>query len=73
MNKQTKENFDVSTAEGQMRLIRKSVGQPEVFEPIQIKAGEDYGCDPLGNGMFKMVPSGKIVNKEEKEQILRGK
>ena len=32
---------------------------------------DDYGCDPMGNGMFKMFPSGDIVNKEEKEKRLK--
>jgi hypothetical protein len=30
----------------------------------------DYGADPMGDGMFKMVPSGDIVNREEKERRL---
>lgn len=25
----------------------------------------DYGCDPIANGMFRMVPSGDIVDLEE--------
>ena len=31
---------------------------------------KDYGCDPLGDGKFKMVPSGDIVDREEKERRL---
>lgn len=31
----------------------------------------DYGCDPLGDGMFQMVPSGDVVDAEEKERRLR--
>lgn len=27
---------------------------------------KDYGADPIGNGMFKMVPSGDVVDFEEK-------
>jgi len=34
------------------------------------KTRGDYGKDPLGNGMFKMVPSGRIVTLEEAKQIL---
>lgn len=26
----------------------------------------DYGCDPLGDGTYRMVPSGDIVNYEER-------
>jgi len=33
---------------------------------------KDYGCDPLPDGMFQMVPSGQVVSKEEKERILSG-
>ena len=31
---------------------------------------KDTGCDPMGNGMFRMFPSGDIVNREEKEKRL---
>ena len=27
---------------------------------------EDYGCDPLGDGTFRMVPSGDIVDYAER-------
>lgn len=30
----------------------------------------DYGCDPLGNGKFKMVPSGDIVDAAERDKRL---
>lgn len=34
----------------------------------------DYGFDPLGNGKWKLIPSGKIVNKAGLEafKLLRG-
>jgi len=32
---------------------------------------KDFGCDPLENGKYKMVPSGEIVN--EKEMLSRRK
>ena len=28
--------------------------------------GADYGCDPIGDGTFRMVPSGDIVSYEER-------
>lgn len=31
---------------------------------------KDYGADPIGNGMFKMIPSGDIVTMEEKNKRL---
>ncbi len=30
----------------------------------------DHGADPLGNGMFRMVPSGDIVNDSERQRRL---
>lgn len=32
--------------------------------------GEDYGSDPLGDGKFRMVPSGDIVDYEEMKRRL---
>jgi hypothetical protein len=31
---------------------------------------KDYGCDPLGDGTFRMVPSGDIVDFAEKNRRL---
>ena len=31
----------------------------------------DYGCDPLGDGMFRMVPSGDVVTADEKRERLK--
>tara|TARA_R110000751_G_scaffold69608_7_gene141304 strand:- start:422 stop:622 length:201 start_codon:yes stop_codon:yes gene_type:complete len=28
----------------------------------------DYGCDPLGDGLFRMVPSGDIVDLVEMQK-----
>lgn len=33
---------------------------------VTIEAGKDYGFDPLGDGTFRLVPSGDIVTKEER-------
>lgn len=30
----------------------------------------DYGCDPLPDGKFRMVPSGEVVDASEKERRL---
>ncbi len=30
----------------------------------------DYGCDPLGDGMFRMVPSGDVVDAKERAKRL---
>lgn len=44
-----------------LRLIRETV---DVHKP------GDYGADPLGDGAFRMVPSGDIVNLEERNRRL---
>lgn len=28
--------------------------------------GKDYGCDPIGDGTFRMVPSGDVVDFAER-------
>jgi hypothetical protein len=33
---------------------------------IRAVPGKDYGADPIGDGTFRMVPSGDIVSKEER-------
>ena len=42
--------------------------------PVREKLGRikvnDYGCNPLLDGTFEMVPSGDIVSREEKERRL---
>lgn len=71
-----KYDFDHTTADGQKRLMAVSMGldsETYISKSIDVNNEKDYGCDPLGNNMFKMVPSGKIVTGEEKEQILRRK
>lgn len=30
----------------------------------------DYGCDPMGDGTFRMVPSGEIVTYDEMRRRL---
>lgn len=40
-----------------------------VREPLIMRDG-DYGCDPVGDGTFKMVPSGDIVDATERDRRL---
>jgi len=35
-----------------------------------IVPGKDYGADPIGDGTFRMVPSGDIVSFEERNRRL---
>jgi hypothetical protein len=38
-----------------------------VHEPLAPRIpGKDYGADPIGDGTFRMVPSGDIVSYEER-------
>jgi len=38
-------------------------------KPIAAGAG-DYGADPIGDGTFRMVPSGDVVDFEERNRRL---
>jgi len=46
--------------------------QNRTYTPRCIKTpvGADYGSDPLGNGRFRMVPSGDIVDFAERNRRL---
>jgi len=37
---------------------------------INLNKPGDYGCDPVGDGTFKMVPSGEIVSTDEMRKRL---
>ena len=39
-----------------------------IRRPIDLNREGDYGCDPLGNGQYRMVPSGDIVDIEERNR-----
>lgn len=34
-------------------------------QTVQVHDVKDYGCDPVGDGTFRMIPSGDIVTFEE--------
>ena len=42
-----------------------------VRETIKPKADGDYGCDPLGDNKFRMVPSGDVVDITEMRRRLQ--
>ena len=60
--------FDRSTALGQKHLMYESGGMPtdHIGQKIRTDAAGDYGADPLGDGSFRMVPSGDIVDYAER-------
>lgn len=66
MPKKNKERY--MTVLGGYRLDMQNSGRL-VREFVQCTEG-DYGADPLGDGMFRMVPSGDIVNFEERNKRL---
>lgn len=41
-----------------------------IRKPLPTYPGIDYGADPLGNGMFRMVPSGDVVDLAERNRRL---
>jgi inorganic pyrophosphatase len=45
--------------------------QGSLVEHIDLNKKGDYGADPLGNGKFKMIPSGDIVDFEERNRRLK--
>lgn len=65
-----KPDYDVSTAEGQKRLMRESVGQDYISGFVRADRANDYGADPIGDGTFRMVPSGDIVDFTERMRRL---
>lgn len=63
-----------STATGQMQLMAESMGLPSdtYTRKIDLNIAGDYGSGPIGDGTFRMVPSGDIVSLEECNRRLRG-
>ena len=41
-----------------------------IRKPINANAPGDYGADPLGDGTFRMVPSGDVVTLDERNRRL---
>lgn len=62
-----------SDADGQKKLMAEAMGLPSdtYTRTVNVNADGDYGADPVGSGMFRMVPSGDIVNFEERNRRLR--
>lgn len=63
---------DYSTADGQRRLMAESVGLPSdtYTRKIDLTKSDDYGADPIGDGKFRMVPSGDVVDFAERQRRL---
>ena len=39
-------------------------------QTVDLTSGRDHGADPLGDGMFRMVPSGDVVDKRTRDERL---
>jgi hypothetical protein len=63
---------DYSTADGQKRLFAESMGLPSdtYLRKVDPSRPGDYGADPLGDGTFRMIPSGDIVDYAERSRRL---
>ncbi len=73
VDKKWKYGFDHTTADGQKRLMAVSRGldsEAYVSKTVDVAKEGDYGCDPIGDGTFKMVPSGDVVDLEEMRRRL---
>lgn len=59
---------DYSTPEGQKRLMAESMGLPPdtYTRTVDLSRKGDYGADPVGDGTFRMVPSGDVVDFTER-------
>ncbi len=61
-----------SNAAGQKRLMAESIGLPSdtYCRTVDLTRQGDTGADPLGNGNFRMIPSGDVVNLAERNRRL---
>ena len=68
-------DYDYTTGDGQKRMMAESMGlDSETYitrKSIDVTKDDDHGCDPIGDEMFRMVPSGDIVNLEEMRKRLK--
>ena len=65
-----KPTYDITTSDGQKRLMYESAGLPYVSGPVPIRSGRDYGTNPHSATHVELVPSGRIVTLEEARRIL---
>ena len=50
--------------------IQAMQGKTHVSRKVDTSRAGDYGADPIGDGTFRMVPSGDVVDKEERNRRL---
>lgn len=62
-------NAGHSTAEGQKRLMAEAMGLPAdtyTRKAVNLDRRGDYGADPAGDGLHRMIPSGDLVTYDER-------
>jgi hypothetical protein len=69
--KTSKHSYDITTGAGQKRMMYESVGYKVEQIIVDLYAPGDYGADPVGDGTFRMVPSGDIVDLAGRNRRLR--
>ena len=50
--------------------IQAMQGKAHVSRKVDTSRAGDYGADPIGDGTFRMVPSGDVVDMEERNRRL---
>lgn len=50
--------------------IQRAQQGGKLRRPVATSAGTDHGSDPVGDGKFRMVPSGDIVDGDERDRRL---
>ena len=50
--------------------IQAMQGKTHVSRKVDTSRAGDYGADPIGDGTFRMVPSGDIVDMAERNRRL---
>jgi hypothetical protein len=51
-----------------LHIERVQQGGGSSLGAIDVTSPGDYGSDPIGNGMFRMVPSGDVVDLDERNK-----
>jgi hypothetical protein len=50
--------------------IQAMQSKTHVSRKVDTTRAGDYGADPIGDGTFRMVPSGDVVDREERNRRL---
>lgn len=70
MARKTKQSFDNELFGHSWQAIQRAQQGGRLHDTVKVVAGKDSGADPLPDGMFRMVPSGDIVDSAERAKRL---